>query len=616
MNTARVRFSFTDLTYSVASLLKGVSFVGGITIRGPINNPKDIITSWPQFERIFGGLTPDTDFPLLCRRALQRGGQLRVARLGHYTDPTVASTLDATKATVVTPKILTFSAALITGNQYNLTINGTAIAQTTYATSSDATMAAIITAIKASPYVADAFLTPAGSGLVRVITILPKVALTLTVNTITGGASQAVITTTSGTAGAIVNNKNETLFSIVPKNPGSDYKNLVLVISNATNGNANYFNLAVNHTVDTYLNELFENLIIPTTLPDAAHSKYLDKVIKGDELLTFTYADISALTSPTRPVNGSYYFTGGSNGSTLVDADYIGDAAAGNGLHAFDAYDDAMQMGFPEISSTAVHTAGAAYAESRQDLQYFGHLANTNLTATTLIADRVTTTVDTKYCAFFAGGLTILDPLTSNTKQISELGDVFGIAAYSDGVSHEWFSFAGKNRGFITDALGIVNNFGTAALSGDLNLLANHQINMVVQADGKMYLSGNFSAQLDSSVMSFNNAVRLLIFQQKSLGPALKKYLEEPADLQTFKGIYNQTARPFLDMLVQQRALFSYSWDGDQNISEIENVKVNNLTDLGLGKYKVKLFEKIIPSLQEIAIEIVATPLDVKFNAL
>lgn len=520
-STGRVTFNLTNLTFSIAALLKGVSFVGGITLRGPINDPKDIITSWPQFEKIFGGLIPTSDFPLLCKRALERGAQLRVSSIRNYTDPADASTLTATKATT-----------------------------TAFANS-----------------------TPAN------------------------------------------------LFSLPIKYAGADYNNIRSAIEAATNGNALYFNLRIYHLNDPSLTETYQNLQAPLVAgagPTVANSHYLDAVIRGSALVNVTYNDLSGIATQAllRPVNVVKVYSTGSNGSTVVAADYIGDAAGGTGLHSFNPYADAMQMGFPEISTAAIHTAGAAYADNRKDLQYFAHLDNSLVTATALNTERDSTAVNTMYAAFFAGGIKINDPITQAPKNISELGDVFGICAYSDSKEHEWFSFAGKNRGWVPNAIGVVNNFGSPALQADLELLANHQINMMIQADGQIYLSGNFSAQLINDAMSWNNAVRCIIHQKKSLGPALRRFLEEPTDFVTFKKIFREGAEPYLDMLVRERALFSYVWDGDQIASKLSELKVNNPIDIQNGKYKVRLFEKIIPSLNEITIDIIVSPLGVEFNIL
>lgn len=77
---------------------KGIIGLSGPTEMGPINKPT-LIGSWDEYTRTFGGYLPDDDFPLLCRRILDRGGRIRVNRLGHYTTISDASTLTGTKAT-------------------------------------------------------------------------------------------------------------------------------------------------------------------------------------------------------------------------------------------------------------------------------------------------------------------------------------------------------------------------------------------------------------------------------------------------------------------------------------------------------------------------------------
>ena len=513
MNSANVNFSITNLTYSVGGLLKGLSFVGGITEKGPINKPEIIISSWTQFQRIYGGLISNSDFPLMCKRALEYGGALRIARIAHYDDITDASTLTAVKATTT----------------------------------------------------------------------------------------------------AFANSTPSNLFSLPLKYEGAYYNGIRSEVYAASNGNSAYFNLKIYHVTDsTFETEIYENLVIPGH-PTVNNSHYLDKVIKSSQVVNVTYNDLSGLSGTLRPSNVVKTYSGGDDGDPVVVGDYIGDSETKTGIHAFDDYSDAKQMGFPEVSDSSLHVAGSAYAASRKDLQYFAHLDNASNTAALLITDRQGTNIDSMYTAFFAGGVKCLDPVTNLTKEISELGDVFGICAYSESVSKPWLSFAGTNRGKLLNALGVVNNFGTPALRADINLLSNAQINVVVNSDNQLYLSGNFSAQLGQDALSFNNAVRLLIYQQKVLGPVLKRFLEEPCDIPLFKKIF-YTVKPWLDSLVTDRALFSYSWMGDQDVKKIEDVQINTLPNLQLGKYKVRLFQKIIPSLQEITIDIVVTALDVEFS--
>lgn len=93
-----------------------------------------------------------------------------------------------------------FSADLITGNTVNATVNGVAITPVVYATSHLATMQAVANAIAAIPSVASAVVGGANN---RTITIISNVgtATTVSVFTVTGGASQATVTTTASQSG-------------------------------------------------------------------------------------------------------------------------------------------------------------------------------------------------------------------------------------------------------------------------------------------------------------------------------------------------------------------------------------------------------------------------------
>lgn len=613
MNAPKVSFNITNLSFSVAAILKGISCVEGITLRGPFANPGLLMTSWAQFLKVYGGYISNSDFPLLCKRAFDRGAQLRVSRVGHYTTITSAASLDAVLAAQVGIKVITFDAALVASNQYDLTINGTAITPVVFATDSDTTMAAIATAIEAvTDYVSDAFVVPVTGGTSndRVILVFPKsTTLSLTGSAVTLGASQAGTVITN--VASLITSTNTPVFSVAPKYKGVDYNNLVVTISAASNGNANYFNMTITHINDSTLTETYANLLI-TGNPNVNDSTYLNEVKNASQLMDFTYLDLSSTSGQQRPVNATYYMNSGSDGTTPVALDYVGDSGAKNGFYAFDAVDDALQVTAPEMSDNTIHLGGSAYTAARKDMVYFAHLANSNTTAATLISARQTTNIDSLYTAFFAGGLSITDPVTGQPKNISEIGDILGIAAYNDSFA-VWYSMAGINRGIISNALGVVNNFGGTALYNDLNQLANAQVNMVIVQDNQIYLNGNYSAVIANSKLSYLNAVRFLIYLQKSLSPTLRRFLQEPGDIPAFKAIFREV-EPFLNDLIIGRAIFEYSWQGDQDAKSLDDLQINNTTDLDNGKYKVRLFLKIVGSLQEIAIDITVTSTGVSFE--
>ena len=91
-NSAKVQFNIKNFTPGVSNPMSGIFYVQGLTKRGPIENPEDIVNSWSHFERLFGGLMETSDFPLLAKRALARGAKLRVCRVDAAATPAVKAT--------------------------------------------------------------------------------------------------------------------------------------------------------------------------------------------------------------------------------------------------------------------------------------------------------------------------------------------------------------------------------------------------------------------------------------------------------------------------------------------------------------------------------------------
>lgn len=515
-NSSKTKFNEIDQSFSIDSVLKGLAAVSLQTLRGPFGHDGEVMTSWPEFKKKYGGEVEGLEGPTLAKRALSRGAQLRINKVGHYTNAADASTLDAVKAA--------FPATL--GSESSVTA--------------------------------------------------------------------------------------ESYFTLQLKYAGKDYNNIVAIISEASNGDAAAFNLAIEHLEDSSINELYENLKVTATT--VAESKYLDDVIGKSKIVDVTYLDNSADTK-LKPDAGTFSATGGSDGTAPTSLDYAGDEAGGTGPYAFDSYEDFEVIASLDNSETAVATAMGNYAAAREDCVAIIHLPNSLNTVAALKTERDSIGLDTRFAYFVTGGLKINDPFVAGkTREISELGDVIGAAMRSSVEFGEWYSFAGTQRGFITNALGVVNNFGTAG-SAKLDQLAQRQINVVVNKNGTTYIKGNFSAQKANSRKSFINVVKLLIHIKKSLGPAVEKYLEQPNDFRTFREIYNEV-QPYFQSLVSQekRALIDYDWKGDQFANSDSELTVNTREELDQGKYKVELYLKEIVSLQEFTINIISAPSGVSFE--
>lgn len=88
---------------------------------------------------------------------------------------------------------VTLSAPLVTGNVVNITLNGVALAPIAFTTSSLVTLGLIQAALLAQPNILDVELTGVDS-LVITVTPLPPFLSSITVFSVTGGASQATAT--------------------------------------------------------------------------------------------------------------------------------------------------------------------------------------------------------------------------------------------------------------------------------------------------------------------------------------------------------------------------------------------------------------------------------------
>lgn len=408
------------------------------------------------------------------------------------------------------------------------------------------------------------------------------------------------------------------VFQLTMKNPGADYNNVKVYIENASNGDVDSFNLRFTHALEAELEEKYENIKI-IGKPTIAQSHFLDDVLNQSMFFVPVYQNLSAAAgaAPIRPVNGNWDCTGGTDGTAPGDNDYIGDSAGKTGFYAFDNYDDFEVMASLDNFSTAVQTAGSAYAETRQDFVYISEIDKSNVSATAIAAARAATLVDSRFTYFITGGLKIQNPFVSEggtvPLNVDDIGDVIGAAMRSSQQKGPWWAFSEQQRGLILNALGVVNNFGPSYT--DRNLLAQRQVNVVIQRAGKIYIAGNYSGQLASSRKSFINVVKLIIFLKKSLLPTMEKYLGDPLDFQTFKSIYNEV-KPFLDSLVggENRALVEYSWKGDQYALSDKDLVINSRAELDKGNYIAELYLKEVVAMNIFTLRIISAPSGVTFE--
>lgn len=607
-NASRTVLNEIDESHSPQDIPVGISGVEAVLPMGPFNRPDLLITSWPQWVALYGGLQIDNDAPLLAKRALERGSQLRVCRVGHYTTISDPATLTALVATTGLMKKVVTATAVAAGHTWNIVIDGTTFSQV-YTTSAINT--ANLLAAKINAAVAAGTLPTAQAAIAALSTEIDVVPNGVAVVTsTTGGVASPVVTITDVSAATMA---GVSIGTLKAKYAGVKYNNVVLTIANASNGKTNSFNIVLTVVGDSSRNKTFENISIPGT-PSIAASNFMDKTINSQESFTWVYADLSAMTGPIRPVNGTWRLTGGSDGGAVTVTDYAGDSASNTGLQSFNGIDDMMQIAALDNSSTAWLSALAGYAAGRRDLSGFFHFDNSLVNANAYVSARDASLVDTSFIDMFAGGLIISDPFNpERDKPISEIGDILGIAAYSDFKYGTHYSFAGTKRGVILNALGVVNNFGSAGAYLDRNYMAQHGINVVCVSNKRILLKGNFTAQVDNSQLSFSSIRRMIIGLKKTLGLILERYVEEPNDIPTWKALYLE-AKPLMKSYVDKRAIFDWDWQGDQFASSIDDLTINLKQDVLNGKYRAKLFMHAINSLQELTLDVILSSSGVSFE--
>ena len=604
-NTPRVTQNEIDLTFAPATPATGITTFIGEAKRGPINKPSTIFTSWEAYRRVHGGLIVGNMFPLLIKRALERGSAVRVINIKHYSD-IVTGTLAATNSAAASSSLVTLSGALGSDNTLTITVNTVANVQA-FSVSTSNTLFLIAQKLKSMTAVVEDAIVLSSTAIV----IIPKAGVALTTTSgVTGTAAPSATVVTEAT---FEDGANNTLFTFAPKYPGAAYNNLKVMVLAASNGSADSFDVRV-ELIDEGISELYTNLKI-VGKPTVLESNYLNKINEESNLVKVTYSDLSAIVaSQINPRKFAVRFQSGTDGGAVVDTDYIGSSSSKTGFYAADPYSDMSQVCVPDKSSVAILQAGAAYADSRRDLQFFGWLGDAT-TESAVATLRDNTLIDSKYTALFAGKITVVDPDSKNrgTLDISPMGDICGIADFNDSKFKPHYAFSGTNRGVIYNAMAVVNNFGTNGNYVNLNMLGNRQVNLVVNENNKIFLKSSFSAQKDLSDYSWNSITRMVINLKKTLGPFLASFLEEPNDIPTWKRMYLQ-GYPTLETLRTERGISDYSWQGDQFATSLDNLQTNLINEVDQGKYRLRIFMKAIKPINEIVLDIILSPSGVSFE--
>jgi len=410
--------------------------------------------------------------------------------------------------------------------------------------------------------------------------------------------AQLRVSKAAGAAAAQATTSVTGFFTLTSKGSGIYYNtNLKIDITDNTTN----FDLLVYDT-SSGQQELYEGLVAD------ANNEYMQEVINGSLLVDVSYL---SYTTGQPGTSAAQAFTGGADATPLV-TDYT------SALNAFDNYDDSFIVSVPgqdETSLATLYTVGKAYAEKRKDVVYLQHLDNDNKTQAQIVAELGGFT-SSKFACVIGGGVTIPNPYPGGTNPVYDMhstGTLLGTIARAHVTYGPWYSPSGYIRGVLEGTSGVVNNFGSPAATADRNIIANAGGSMAVVKSQTVMQWDMYTMDLGNSPEKFFSIIMLELFMVDTLTPALEFFLGAPNTFGTWKQIYN-TVSPFLESLLDANAVYSYKWSGDQNATSLEELQINDPTEVGQGIYRVQLQIKAVVPIVDIILNIVLTENSVEFE--
>lgn len=620
---ADVTIDIVDISVLISTGLKGITGFFGVTERGPVGKPL-IVGSWEAYQDNFGGLIPESDFPLYCKRALEAGGRLRVGRVGHYTAINSTATLVGTKATLVknipsavtetrATSTLTVSVAGAQNDTFDVYILEGGLPKSlgsiVVGSGESTTIVAgkIVTVINAGT-LAHGYTATSSSA---VVTITAPVGSGAKANSYSydNEKTGTVAATTSAFAGGVTAAQPVVLTFNAPS-IGAWANGKLYAFSTPSPLLPNLWDLTVgivgNDRVTRYIKGIPLN---PTTNDIANYNAVLRDAL---EIVSITTMGTFSLS----------LFTGGvENKSAINLVDHIGDSTAKTGVQMFNDDTDITKIAAPALAIPEMDIALAAYADMRKDVIA---LVRTPIGVTSqgAIDYREGTGAYThapinSWRAFmFTGGLRITHPLTAAEYQIGELGDLAAVISKKDTSKAEWWSFSGPKRGRVSNALGVVQNFRSPARKLEGDNLSVHGINAVVQHEtfGTVFWD-NMTLYKSNTLLKYANVAELLVFLTRALKPVTESELFDPNDIETWKQVH-RNVKPLMESIKAGRGIWEYLYQGDQDIDNISQAVVNSPSNIDAGAYKFRLFIQPKTSMKFIPIEVIVTNSGIDFNEL
>jgi len=399
------------------------------------------------------------------------------------------------------------------------------------------------------------------------------------------------------------NNQNEELFMLKAKQPGIYGNQLLVTISSS---GSNDFDLTIENTINGQI-EKYLGIDMSSAIGEADITTFtfLRDVIEHSQLVDVTYFDLTSATHGPEAYKTNLY--AGNDGGTVITGHMS------IGCSAFDDYEDSFMITFPAMDESVlsgVDAIGVAYATGRADLCYIGNIPLDESDAVVDITDFLETMGSSRYTIMTGGGLKVVR--NGSVVNISEKAAVVGHICKAQGANGVYRSPAGTQAGTLVTPRGVVHNYAPISKFSDLNTIANAGGNMVISKGGLIYLKDGYTMSKDS-VDKFISVVMTDIYIRKLVVPIFEQGLNKPNTPTEWANTY-YACKPHLDQLVQEDAILSYEYKGDQFATSTDDYEVNLPSNVAMGKYKVKLQIQTVSPMVEIEIEIIKTLENVSTN--
>jgi len=368
--------------------------------------------------------------------------------------------------------------------------------------------------------------------------------------------------------------------------------------------------------------EIVEGDDVVETLPDLSMDDDSDSYVEKQKSAYIVLTDLASTSGAKidRPALGTFPLTGGNDGLTgICDADYIGSATNGTGLHAFDDITDAVQLAVPGVSSPAVISAGLGYCENRGDLLFVTETPF-DLAAQEAVDFRLGkgtyshAPFVSNYGAMYWPKLKIYDVAQQKERLVSPVGDVLGVMSVNDWTENESYVPAGMRRGRILNALGVDVNVGGRGRLGEGNYLCENQVDPIcVFDDTGPVVWGAQTLQRQASLLREVNVRRMLIVVKKTLAAYARAFIHQPNDPRTWREFYRGLEPKFREWKAE-RWFYDYRIFCDQDANSLEEAKLNIPESVQRGEFKCLTFIKPVVGIKWVLLDAVITRLDANFS--